>query len=159
MIKQTTFKAGDKVYYPLMSDKILTVKRHGKNTIYVDIELFGPIVLGPNGKRADIHVTESLFHATQLNYELLTNLYPHIQFEEPKPTPKQVIKHLLRTHEYVACYTSDSNETPSPDDVKKFITHIHNGATLPFVDAELDEWRYAIPFDIKTGEVITEIEE
>ncbi|EGE11173.1 hypothetical protein ABZS47_04765 [Moraxella catarrhalis] len=159
MIKQTTFKAGDKVYYPLMSDKILTVKRHGKNTIYVDIELFGPIVLGPNGKRADIHVTESLFHATQLNYELLTNLYPHIQFEEPKPTPKQVIKHLLRTHKYVACYTSDFDETPSPDSVKNFITHIRDGVALPFVDDECNMWRYAVPFDIKTGKVITEIEE
>ena len=32
-----TFKAGDKVYYPLMSDKILTLLKHGEDTVNVDL--------------------------------------------------------------------------------------------------------------------------
>lgn len=159
MIKQTTFKAGDLVYYPNRGTEIYELQESNSLDFLLEIKNSSTwTIFHSNGKTNGLSDMIQLFHATEENCELLSKLYG-IEFEKPRPTPKQVIKHLLRTHEYVACYTSDSNETPSPDDVKKFITHIHNGATLPFVDAELDEWRYAIPFDIKTGEVITEIEE
>lgn len=159
MIKQTTFKAGDLVYYPNRGTKIYELQESNSLDFLLEIKNSSTWTLfRSNGKANSLKDITQIFHATEDNCYLLSKLYG-IEFEKPRPTPKQVIKHLLRTHEYVACYTSDSNETPSPDDVKKFITHIHNGATLPFVDAELDEWRYAIPFDIKTGEVITEIEE
>lgn len=149
-MNKQTFKAGDKVYYPLMSDKILTVKRHGKNTIYVDIELFGPIVLGPNGKRADIHVTESLFHATQLNYELLTNLYPHIQFEEPIPTSVTTIKKMLDDgYAYVIC------SILLPKGVVKDIIRGYNDKVF---FGEYDNYYYdeAIPLDAYTGKIIVD---
>ncbi|AKI28066.1 hypothetical protein [Moraxella phage Mcat24] len=157
MIKQTTFKAGDLVYYPNRGTKIYELQESNSLDFLLEIKNSSTWTLfRSNGKANSLKDITQIFHATEDNCYLLSKLYG-IEFE--KPRTRQVVEHLLRTHEYVACYTSDSNETPSPDDVKKFITHIHNGATLPFVDAELDEWRYAIPFDIKTGEVITEIEE
>lgn len=159
MIKQITFKAGDKVYYPNRGTEIYKLQESNRLDFPLEIKNGSTwTIFRSNGRANSVSDMTQIFHATEDNCHLLSKLYG-IEFEKPRPTPKQVIKHLLRTHEYVACYTSDSNETPSPDSVKNFITHIHDSATLPFVDAELDEWRYAIPFDIKTGEVITEIEE
>ncbi|AKI28007.1 hypothetical protein [Moraxella catarrhalis] len=157
MIKQTTFKAGDLVYYPNRGTEIYKLQESNILGFPLEIKQGTTCTLFcSDGKANPFGDMTQLFHATENNCHLLSKLYG-IEFE--KPRTRQVVEHLLKTHEYVACYTSDSNETPSPDDVKKFITHIHNGATLPFVDDECNMWRYAIPFDIKTGEVITEIEE
>ena len=96
------FKAGDKVYYPLMSDKILTLLKHGEDTVNVDLGVGNFFEL--NGKKFQHHLAQSIFHATQLNYELLTNLYPHMQFEEPKPTPAAIVKKMLNDgYTYVIC--------------------------------------------------------
>lgn len=147
------FKEGDRVYYPLMSDKILTVKRHGKNNIYVDVELFSPIVLDLNGKQTDIHMTGSLFHATQLNYELLTNLYPHIQFEEPIPTSVTIIKKMLDDgYAYVIC------SILLPKGVVKDIIRGYNDKVF---FGEYDNYYYdeAIPLDTHTGKIIVDYRE
>ncbi|STY82520.1 MULTISPECIES: hypothetical protein [Moraxella] len=147
------FKEGDRVYYPLMSDKILTVKRHGKNTIYVDIELFGPVVFELNGKRADIHVTESLFHATQVKYELLTNLYPHIQFEEPKPTPAAIVKKMLDDgYTYVIC------NILLPNNVVKDIVRGYDDNLL-FGEYGNYDYDQVIPLDNYTGKIIVDYRE
>lgn len=101
-MNKQTFKAGDKVYYPLMSDKILTLLKHDEDTVSVDLGLGN--FFEPNGKKFQHHLAQSIFHATQLNYELLTNLYPHIQFEEPKPTPDTIVKKMLNDgYTYVIC--------------------------------------------------------
>ena len=159
MKKQNEFKAGDLVYYPSRGTEIYELQESNHLDFPLEIK-HGQIwvFFRSNGRVNSMNYMTQLVHATEENCELLSKLYG-VEFEKPRPTPKQVIKHLLKTHKYVACYTSDFDETPSPDSVKNFITHIHDGVALPFVDAELDEWRYAIPFDIKTGEVITEIEE
>lgn len=157
MIKQTTFKAGDLVYYPSRGTEIYKLQESNRLDFPLEIK-HGPIWMffRSNGRINSMNYMTQLFHATEENCYLLSKLYG-IGFE--KPRTRQVVEHLLKTHKYVACYTSDFDETPSPDSVKNFITHIHDSATLPFVDDECNMWRYAVPFDIKTGEVITEIEE
>lgn len=101
-MNKQTFKAGDKVYYPLMSDKILTLLKHDEDTVSVDLGVGN--FFNPNGKKFKHHLAQSIFHATQLNYELLTNLYPHMQFEEPKPTPAAIVKKMLNDgYTYVIC--------------------------------------------------------
>lgn len=103
MSKQT-FKAGDKVYYPLISNKILTLLKDDEDTVSVDLGVGNYTVFNPNGKKFKHHLAQSIFHATQLNYELLTNLYPHMQFEEPKPTPAAIVKKMLNDgYTYVIC--------------------------------------------------------
>ena len=49
------------------------------------------------------HLAQSIFHATQLNYELLTNLYPHIQFENQDQHLIQLLKKMLNDG-YALCY-------------------------------------------------------
>lgn len=159
MIKQTTFKAGDLVYYPNHGTKIYKLQESNRLDFPLEIKNGSTwTIFHSNGKTNGLSDMTQIFHATEDNCCLLSKLYD-LEFEKPRPTPKQVIKHLLRTHEYVACYTSDSNETPSPDSIKNFITHVHDGSILLFIDDERNAWRFAVPFDIKTGEVITEIEE
>lgn len=157
MIKQTTFKAGDLVYYPNRGTKIYELQESNSLDFLLEIKNSSTWTLfRSNGKANSLKDITQIFHATEDNCYLLSKLYG-IEFE--KPRTRQVVEHLLKTHKYVACYTSDSNETPSPDSVKNFITHIRDGVALPFVDDECNMWRYAVPFDIKTGKVITEIEE
>lgn len=157
MIKQTTFKAGDLFYYPNRGTKIYELQESNSLDFLLEIKNSSTWTLfRSNGKANSLKDITQIFHATEDNCYLLSKLYG-IEFE--KPRTRQVVEHLLKTHKYVACYTSDSNETPSPDSVKNFITHIRDGVALPFVDDECNMWRYAVPFDIKTGKVITEIEE
>lgn len=154
---KTTFKAGDLVYYPSRGTEIYKLQESNRLDFPLEIKQGTTwTIFRSDGKANSLSDMIQLFHATEENCYLLSKLYG-IGFE--KPRTRQVVEHLLKTHKYVACYTSDFDETPSPDSVKNFITHIHDSATLPFVDDECNMWRYAVPFDIKTGEVITEIEE
>lgn len=147
------FKEGDRVYYPLMSDKILTVKRHGKDNICIDVEPRGSMLFNINGKRTGIHMTESLFHAIQINYELLTNLYPHIQFEEPKPTPAAIVKKMLNDgYTYVIC------NILLPNNVVKDIVRGYDDNLL-FGEYGNYDYDQVIPLDSHTGKIIIDYKE
>lgn len=147
------FKEGDRVYYPLMSDKILTVKRHGKDNICIDVEPRGSMLFNINGKRTGIHMTESLFRATQINYELLTNLYPHIQFEEPKPTPAAIVKKMLNDgYTYVIC------NILLPNNVVKDIVRGYDDNLL-FGEYGNYDYDQVIPLDSHTGKIIIDYKE
>lgn len=142
------FKVGDKVYYPLMSDKILTLLKHGEDTVNVDLGLGNFFEL--NGKKFQHHLAQSIFHATQLNYELLTNLYPHIQFEKPRPTPDTIVKKMLNDgYAYVIC------NILLPDGVVKDIVRGYKG--ISFL-GESGNYYYdeVIPLDNYTGKVIVD---
>ena len=142
------FKEGDRVYYPLMSDKILTLLKHGEDTVSVDLGLGN--FFEPNGKKFQHHLAQSIFHATQLNYELLTNLYPHIQFEEPIPTSVTIIKKMLDDgYAYVIC------SILLPKGVVKDIIRGYNDKVF---FGEYDNYYYdeAIPLDNYTGKVIVD---
>ena len=150
-MNKQTFKAGDKVYYPLMSDKILTLLKHGEDTVSVD--LGGGRIIKKKGKKFQHHLAQSIFHATQLNYELLTNLYPHIQFEEPIPTSVTIIKKMLDDgYAYVIC------SILLPKGVVKDIIRGYNDKVF---FGEYDNYYYdeAIPLDTHTGKIIVDYRE
>lgn len=149
-MNKQTFKAGDKVYYPLMSDKILTLLKHGEDTVSVDLGVGNFFEL--NGKKFQHYLAQSIFHATQLNYELLTNLYPHIQFEKPKsnPTPDTIVKKMLDDgYAYVIC------SILLPDGVVKDIITGYEG--IAFLGEYDNYYRdEIIPLDAYTGKVIVD---
>nr|WP_312539269.1 hypothetical protein [Moraxella sp. CTOTU47616] len=68
------FKVGDKVYYRAYAD-ICVVS---------DVSDLGEVQI--KGWREDYYNSRYFCHATQENYEMLCNLYPHIEFEQP-PKP------------------------------------------------------------------------
>ena len=98
---------------------------------------------------------ESICYATQENYEMLTKLYPHIEFEQP---PKEItgsdlcIAMLDKGWHLVPCVVSDISDTDALD---------NDNVCL------VDEWwfgsfnsgdysyKYAVPFDPKTGVPLT----
>lgn len=146
------FKVGDKVYYPLISNKILTLLKDG-DTVSIDLGVGNYTVFDPNGKKFKHHLAQSIFHATQLNYELLTNLYPYIQFEEPKPTPATVVKKMLNDgYAYVIC-----NILLPRGGVKDIIIGYGGGVFL----GEHDNYDYdeVIPLDTHTGKIIVDYRE
>lgn len=150
MIKQTTFKAGDKVYYPLVSNKILTLLKDYEDTVNVDLGAGNYTVFNQNGKKFKHYLTQSIFHATQLNYELLTNLYPHIQFEEPKPTPAAIVKKMLNNgYTYVICNILLSNNV-----VKDIVRGYDDN--LLFGEYGNYDYDQVIPLDSYTGKVIVD---
>lgn len=50
------FKAGDKVYYPLISNKILTLLKNDEDTVSVDLGVGNYTVFNPNGKKFKHHL-------------------------------------------------------------------------------------------------------
>ena len=106
------FKAGDKVYHPLVSQDIriltklpgqsenLLVAKEDEDNIYIFDEY--------GCEYRELHRYKSIFHATEENYELLSKLYG-IEFEKPKPkpTPRQVIENKLQTAKFVTCLVGD----------------------------------------------------
>lgn len=71
------FKVGDKVYYRAYAD-ICVVS---------DVSDLGEVQI--KGWREDYYNSRYFCHATQENYEMLCNLYPHIEFEQP-PTQADI---------------------------------------------------------------------
>ena len=149
-MNKQTFKAGDKVYYPLISNKILTLLEDDEDTVSVNLCVSNYTVYKSNGKKFKHHLVQSIFHATQLNYELLTNLYPHIQFEEPKPTPAAIVKKMLNDgYAYVIC------DIVLPNGVVKDIIRGYDDNLL-FGEYGNYDYDQVIPLDIYTGKVIVD---
>lgn len=144
------FKAGDKVCYPLISNKILTLLKNDEDTVSVDLGVGNYTVFNPNGKKFKHHLAQSIFHATQLNYELLTNLYPHIQFEKPRPTPATIVKKMLDDgYAYVICNILLPNNVVK-DIIKDYDDNVLFGE---YGNCDCDE---VIPLDAYTGKIIVD---
>lgn len=96
------FKAGDLVYYPEQSDEIH--KLHKRNEFSAGVYFLTIVhnhIRGANftddGRRFLSDVGQRIFHATQENYELLSKLYPNVEFEPPpkRKEPIDVITAML----------------------------------------------------------------
>ena len=88
---EPTFKVGDKVY------------KYGETDVKTVLEVFedGHMRISKYPYRVNHEV---ICHATQENYEMLCNIYPHIEFEQPpKPlTGSDLARAMLdKGHEYV----------------------------------------------------------
>lgn len=79
-----TFKAGDKVYYPHKSDKILTLKKHTSHDFPLKVMNGGATIsFTKQGKEFPYDNVPSIFHVTKENHKKLQELYG-VQFEAPK---------------------------------------------------------------------------
>ncbi len=84
-VSEPQFKAGDKVYAPSVGSKIYTVKDVGGGWCY-PIRIDCSYDADHEFTKEGLITAEGLpilFLATELNHALLSQLYPHIEFERP----------------------------------------------------------------------------
>lgn len=142
----TTFKVGDKVY------------KYGETDVKTILEVFkdGYMRISNYPHRVN---HESICYATQENYELLKKPYPHIEFElSPKEiTGSDLCRAMLdKGWLYVPCYTSnDSEEACVSSGVIRFIKTV-SVVDGTFINNHNHSYKYAVPFDPKTGIPLTE---
>ena len=90
---------------------------------------------------------------------MLCKLYPHIEFElPPKPlTGSDLCRAMLKKcWLYVPCYTSnDSEDLCVSSGVKRFIKTV-SVVDGTFINNHHHSYKYAVPFDPKTGIPLTE---
>ena len=142
---EPTFKVGDKVYYG-NENRILTIAEFDDDGWIRPDRWVGFI----NNKQC--------CHATPENYALLSQLYPHIEFEQqPKPlTGSDLARAMLdKGWKYVPCYVSNTSDKNAVelDDCGVIYAVNHNGN---FQDGYGETWCHAVPFDLRTGEPLTE---
>ena len=140
----TTFKVGDKVY------------KYGETDVKTILEVFKDGYMNLSNYPHLVN-HESICHATQENYELLTKLYPHIEFELP---PKEITRSDLTKEMFkrgafaLACKCSDISEinaiAMSP---LRLIVGYSDGY---FEEKNGTFWKFAAPYDPITRVPLTE---
>lgn len=82
-----TFKVGDLVYCPIFSNQIGKIERRSKpqnNPYPLKATVQGQsIYVTDYGKLVPQSPVPVIYHATQKNYELLSKMYPDVEFEPP----------------------------------------------------------------------------
>lgn len=139
------FKVGDRVYY------------RAEEEIFVicGVSDFGDVQI--KYWREDYHNSKYFCHATPENYERLKAIFPDIEFEKPpKPlTGSDLARAMLdRGWVSVPCYISDESDYEADNNafcalIGKFDKCFKELATNY-------EHEYAVPFDPRTGEPLTE---
>lgn len=154
------FKVGDKVYCPYYGTDVFEVQANEWNE---DLDKY-PLSVGAKSYTVEGMVftnsqLQSLFHATPENHELLEKLYG-AEFEKPpvKPTSKEIIEAMLeRGDKAVLCWVHDLDEYPSESNsVFTLVKDIIEGR---YISVTGITWKYATPFDPRTGQPITELPE
>lgn len=157
------FKVGDKVYCPISGGSIFTLHEQDSDCyplflgtgIYED-ETFDYTGVWRRGQKVP-----SLYHATEENYKKLSDFYPHIKFEAPpKPlTGSDLTRVMLeKAWKYVPCYVSVNGDESAAKEmnaqiVREVNTSLQNKKV--FMTGAI-HWDYAVPFDPRTGEPLTE---
>ena len=154
------FKIGDKVYYPTESNKVFTLEGTGCTVSYP--LRCGPRTFTKDGRYRVSDITPSLYHATPENKAKLEDFYG-IPFEPApsKPTSREIIKAMLaRGDMYVCCWVSDHKQEPGYPCMYHLISdYDEDTAIFPYRTIRGDHWKYATPFNPRTGETITELPE
>lgn len=149
------FKPGDKVYFPTLTTKILTVTKvidFPESQIVADGFKFTL-----SGKVNTWDANPSIFLATEENRKKLQDLYG-VEFAEPRKEPPnaEIIKAMLeRGDKFIMCYVSDNYEEPDGICQKAIIDGYDPDALYPFLVADEAGWKYATPIDSR-GNRITE---
>ena len=140
----TKFKVGDKVY------------KYGETDVKTVLEVFedGYMRISNYHHRVNYEV---VCHATQESYEMLCKPYPHIEFELPPKeiTGSDLTKEMFKRGTFaVVCKCSNISEynaiAASP---LCLITEYSDGY---FEENNGKFWKFAIPYDPKTGIPLTE---
>lgn len=162
------FKVGDKVYCPQFCNDILTLiaNTEDNDENYPLVVKYGARELPIKENGFTHFVLDNcpiVFHATDANHALLEKLYG-AEFEKPT-TPKDIIQALLKHNKYVPCCVSNKcdevqlakNFARGVSVLTDFIHTVDNGDYHPYTSIGGTWWRYAVPIDPKTGEIITEL--
>ena len=100
------FKVGDKVYRIFGEGKLDVVMNNESHNYQI---IVGGYTYLEDGRHSDSAVFRTLFHATKENHELLSKLYPEIEFELPPPTNNEIVQNMLKDCKPVMCYLSDDS--------------------------------------------------
>lgn len=151
------FRVDDRVYYPTASTEVLiAVENDNANyPIAVRLDEGSEYTFTENGLAYKQNKTPLLFHATEENYELLSKLYPDVKFEPPpkRKTPRETIQAMLDDGwKQIPCFTSDFTEIPVDLFSTDLLVKLDLGIS-PYICTG-SHWRYAQPFDPKTGKTI-----
>lgn len=170
------FKVGDPVYFPRLSNKLCVIGE-GQEDDYVD-EVNGSKALAEMQSDLDFVYDQKtnswlwdekdcapqLLYATPENYALLTQLYPHIEFEQP---PKELkgsdlcFEKLRNGKKLVMCAVSDLSD-------EKAIKRLQDGdycirvikdcdpTPYHFIDTHGIRHGFAVPLNDETGEPLTQ---
>ena len=140
----TTFKVGDKVY------------KFGETDVKTVLEVFENGYMNISNYPHRVN-HESICYATQENYEMLCKPYPHIEFEQPHKeiARSDLTKEMFKRGTFaVVCKCSDTSEinaiAMSP---LRLIVGYSDGY---FEESNGKYWKFAIPYDPKTGVSLTE---
>lgn len=155
-MSEFNFKAGDKVYYPSATNKVLTVSSDMR-VWYLGIDAGSANDLTntnfrPNGRLYTQHHNPAIFPATQEWYDKLVHVYPDLEKPPVKKDPKDIIQAMLDNGwRCVPCILGDLTDKDSP-----LIRDLAFKVTASSVIAENNSWSTAIPFDPKTGKSIVD---
>lgn len=155
------FKAGDKVYCPKLSRKVLVPQETTEGFGYypLTVSMNGThYCFTSDGRYSTLDEVPSFHHATPENHALLEQLYG-VEFEKPpvEPSSREIIQTMLdRGCKYVTCWASHLREKPNYSNAWVFICSVSERF---FTDGSGTSWQYATPFDPRTGKPITELPE
>ena len=160
------FKAGDKVYYPPKSTKVLTVYELDDSVYPIMVGLGNrhTYTLTIDGKIYTGDALPSIYHATPEMKAKLEDFYS-VEFEAPpvKPTSSEIVDAKLdKSTEPVPCWVSnDTNCTqPTREDAWAFICQVCDYGRVSkhtYLDSTGRYWMHATPFNPHTFEAITEL--
>ena len=143
----TNFKVGDKVY------------KYGETDVKTVLEVFeyGYMQISNYPYRVN---HESICHATPENYERLLKLYPHIKFELPHKeiTGSDLCRAMLdKGWHLVPCVVSDISDSDAlNNDNCCLVDEWWVGSFDSCFNSGDYSYKYAVPFDPKTGIPLTE---
>ena len=158
------FKVGDKVYCPMLkTGEILIVENTKEIPNYSTVNTTHPLQVCYESNYQSFYRTgigfydiETVFHATDKNFQALQMLYTSIKFEEPPEELKgsDLCRAMLDNDwQYVPCYVSDESDAQSL--VDKYIALINKiDRDIFYDDVSNVTWFYAVPFDPKTGKLL-----
>ena len=138
------FKVGDKVYFDLSGRIAVIDKLDGSNDFSI------------NNSGISEGLMKSVCLATQENYERLQATFPDIEFEQPpKPlTGSDLARAMLdKGWHLVPCVVSDVSDS---DALNHDNCCLVDEWCVNYFDSDGYRYKYAVPFDPRTGEPLTE---
>ncbi len=162
----TTFKAGDKVYCPVIGNRVYALVSHSdpKNVRlklqeerraggYLEHEYMCFSSCG----RSYLSGVVCLHKANKENYERLSQMYPEMEFETPKHTLKgsELAEYLLSKGRVFFAHASDCDENSAIEDGDIFIfSELRNGENSKFFSKQFGCYKYAVPVEIIDNKVV-----
>ena len=144
------FKVGDRVYCPTRTLAIGKIVKSDLNGNY-PLSVFGESFT-EDGRFTVSSGVPTIFHATPANYELLSKLYPNVEFEKPKLTGSDLTRQMLADGaKEVLCWVSDEGDDVAVE--KKHIASVvsHTPYKPSPYDGQLftaksgNHWKHAVP--------------